>query len=40
MEGVGGTLLMVIGVLMVTGVWLSLSSLLQRALSGSGWPPI
>ena len=40
MEAVGGTLLMVIGVLMVTGVWLSLFSPLQRALSGSGWPPI
>lgn len=40
MEAVGGTLLIVIGVLMVTGVWLSFFAPLQRALSGSGWPPI
>jgi cytochrome c-type biogenesis protein len=39
-ERVGGSLLIGIGVLMVTGVWLSFFSPLQRALSGAGWPPI
>jgi cytochrome c-type biogenesis protein len=39
-ERLGGALLIAIGVLMLTGVWLSLFAPLQRALTGSGWPPI
>jgi cytochrome c-type biogenesis protein len=39
-EIVGGAVLIAIGVLMLTGVWLSLFAPLQRALSGAGWPPI
>jgi cytochrome c-type biogenesis protein len=39
-ERIGGALLMVIGLLMITGLWLSLFAPLQRALTGSGWPPI
>lgn len=39
-ERVGGAILISIGVLMLSGVWLSLFAPLQRALTGSGWPPI
>ena len=39
-EIAGGAVLIGIGMLMLTGVWLSLFAPLQRALSGAGWPPI
>ncbi len=36
----GGLLLIGIGALMLTGVWQWLFAPLQRALSGTGWPPL
>lgn len=39
-EHVGGVVMIGIGVLMVSGVWLSLFAPMQQALSGAGWPPI
>lgn len=39
-ERLGGLLLVTIGILMVTGAWLTLLRPLQRSLARLGWPPI
>lgn len=39
-ERIGGTVLISIGVLMITGQWIRLFSPLVRWFSQSGWPPI
>ena len=39
-ELVGGVILVVMGVLMITGEWLRLFTPLIRLFSRSGWPPV
>ena len=39
-ELVGGTVLVVMGILMITGQWLRLFTPLIRLFSRSGWPPV
>jgi len=39
-ERTGGVLLVIVGILLVTGQWQELFRPLQRMLVGTGWPPI
>ena len=39
-ESAGGTLLVMMGILMITGAWLRLFTPLLRTFSRTGWPPI
>ncbi len=39
-EIVGGSVLMLMGVLMITGTWIQLFTPLLRLFSRSGWPPV